>query len=149
MQDHPQNRIQDAVKNALKAKDSERVSTLRMLLADIKNEKIRRGQEVDDKGLIDLVRRGIKQRKDSIAQFQQGGRLELAAKEEREIAILADFLPQQADEAEVRQAIAEFVAAEGLSGAKAIGPVMKAMITRFGASVDSATINRLAREVLG
>ena len=144
----PQENIQTAIKEAMKAKQPERVSTLRMLLSEIKNEKIRQGAEVDDEVFLQLVKRAIKQRKDSVEQYRQGGREELAAKEEGEIEILSEFLPKQASEDEIRQAIAELIESEGLSGPKGIGPIMKAMMARFGASADGGTINRIARELL-
>lgn len=145
---NPQERLLSEIKESLKAKQSERVSTLRMLLSEIKNEKIKTGQEVDDDAFVGLVRRAIKQRKEAAVQYRQGARQELADKEDREAEILAVYLPKQAAEADIRRAIEELVAAEGLSGPKGIGPVMKAMLARFGGSADGATINRLAREIL-
>ncbi len=144
----PLQQIQDDIKSALKARQTERLSTLRMLLAEIKNEKIRSGKEVDDDAFVRLVKKAVKQRKDSVEQYRKGNREELAAKEEREIEILAVYLPQQVGEDEIRKAIEELVAAEGLSGPRAIGPIMKAMMARFGGSADGKTINQIARDVL-
>ncbi|MEM7354804.1 MAG: GatB/YqeY domain-containing protein [Acidobacteriota bacterium] len=144
----PQEQIQSDIKEALKAKQSERLATLRMLLSEIKNEKIRAGEEVDDEGFTRLVRKAVKQRKDSAEQYRNGDREELAAKEEREIEILSVYLPAQVGDDEIRQAIEDFVAAEGLSGPQGIGPVMKAMLGRFGGSADGKTINQIARSVL-
>lgn len=145
----PQERIQNDLKDALRAKDKERLGTLRMLLSEVKNEKIRAGQEVDDEAFVRLVRKAIKQRQDSAEQYRGGGRDELAAKEEREAEILAAYMPAQASEDEIRSAIEAFVAAEGLSGPKGIGAVMKAMLARFGGNADGKTINQIARQVLG
>jgi uncharacterized protein len=145
----PRETVESDLKAALKAGEKERLGTLRLLLAELKNERIRRGSEVDDEAFAGLVRKAIKQRAESAEQYRAGGRPELADKEEREAAILAAYLPQQVDEAELRTAIAEFVAAEGLAGPKGIGPVMRAMLARFGSSADGTTINRIAREVLG
>ncbi|HEX7185482.1 MAG TPA: GatB/YqeY domain-containing protein [Thermoanaerobaculia bacterium] len=144
----PQQRIEADVKAAMKAGDKEKLSTLRMLLTEIKNERIRRGSEVDEAGFVALVRKAIKQREESTAQYKQGGREELAAKEQSEAAILAGYLPAQVDEGQIRAAVEEMVASRGLSGPAAIGPVMKEMLARFGSSADGATINRIAREVL-
>ncbi len=144
----PLERIQDDIKGALKARDKERLSTLRMLLAEIKNEKIRAGEEVDDDAFARLVRKAIKQREDSAEQFRKGDRGALAAKEEREAEILGAYLPQQVGDGDIRRAIEELVAAEGLSGPRGIGPVMKAMLARFGGAADGRTINRIAREIL-
>ncbi len=144
----PQQRIEAEVKAAMKAGEKERLGTLRMLLTEIKNERIRRGSEVDEAGFVSLVRKAIKQREESVAQFRKGNREELAAKEESEKAILEGFLPAQVDEAQIRAAVEEMVAAGGLSGPAAIGPIMKEMLARFGSSADGATINRIAREAL-
>ncbi len=141
-------RMQDDLKAAMKARDKERLSTLRMLLAEIKNEKIRAGEEVDDDAFVRLVKKAIKQRQDSAEQYRKGDREELAAKEEREVEILGAYLPQQVGEDEIRRAVEEFVAAEGLSGPRGIGPVMKAMMARFGGTADGKTINQVARQVL-
>ncbi len=147
-QNTPQQHIQNDIKEALKAKQPERLATLRMLLSEIKNEKIRAGAEVDDDGLVRLVKKAVKQRQDSVEQYRNGNREELAAKEEREIEFLSVYLPQQVGEDEIRAAITEFVAAEGLSGPQAIGRIMKEMLARFGGSADGRTINQVARDVL-
>jgi uncharacterized protein YqeY len=144
----PQQRIEAEVKAALKAGEKEKLSTLRMLLTEIKNERIRRGSEVDEAGFVSLVRKAIKQREESVSQYRAGHREELAAKEEAEIKVLAAYLPAQADEGQIRAAIEELVTARGLAGPAAIGPVMKEMLARFGSTADGATINRIAREVL-
>lgn len=144
----PQQRIEAEVKAALKAGEKERLSTLRMLLTEIKNEKIRRLGEVDEAGFVALVRKAIKQREESITQYQQAGRDELAAKEQAEMAVLGAFLPPQVDEEEIRKAIVALVDERGLEGKAAIGVVMKEMLARFGSAADGGTINRIAREAL-
>jgi uncharacterized protein YqeY len=144
----PQQRIEGDVKGAMKAGEKEKLSTLRLLLTEIKNERIRRGSEVDEAGFVSLVRKSIKQREDSVSQYRAGHREELAAKEEAEIKVLEGYLPAQVDEGQIRAAIEELVSSRGLSGPAGIGPVMKEMLARFGSSADGATINRIAREVL-
>lgn len=148
MSETPQQRIEAEVKAAMKAGEKEKLSTLRMLLTEIKNEKIRRGGDVDEDGFVSLVRKAIKQREEAATQYRQGGREELAAKEQSEAGLLTAYLPAQVDEAQIRAAIQEFVATQGLSGPAAMGQVMKEMKTRFGTSADGATLNRVAREVL-
>lgn len=145
----PQQRIEAGVKEALKAGDKSRLQTLRLLLTEIKNERIRRGGEVDEAGFVGLVRKSIKQREEAAAQYRAGNRADLAAKEDEEAKILSAFLPAAADEGDIRAAIAALIAERGLSGPAAIGPVMKEMLARFGTSADGATINRIARELLG
>jgi uncharacterized protein YqeY len=144
----PQNRIEQQVQEALKAGDKERLATLRMLLNAIKNERIRTGEEVDEDGFLKLVRKGIKQRRESAEQYRRGDREELAVREEREAEILAAYLPPAADDEELAAAIRDYIAETGLSGPQAIGTVMKEMMARFSGRADGGTINRLARQIL-
>ncbi|HVR99199.1 MAG TPA: GatB/YqeY domain-containing protein [Thermoanaerobaculia bacterium] len=144
----PQQRIEAEVKAAMKAGEKEKLSTLRMLLTEIKNERIKRGSDVDEAGFTALVRKAIKQREEAAAQYHNGGRGELAAKEESEKAMLATYLPAQVDEGQIRTAVEALVAERGLSGPAAIGQVMKEILARFGTSADGSTVNRIAREVL-
>lgn len=144
----PQERIETEVKQALKAGDKERLSTLRMLLNTIKNERIKTGEEIDELTFLQLVRKGIKQRRESSLQYRQGERPELAEREDREAEILEAYLPPAVDEDELATAIREHVATAGLSGPQAMGSVMKAMIQRYSGRTDGATINRLARQIL-
>ncbi|HEX2254328.1 MAG TPA: GatB/YqeY domain-containing protein [Thermoanaerobaculia bacterium] len=145
---NPRQRIETDLKQALKAGDKERLSTLRMLLTEINNERIRHGGEVDETGFVAVVRKAIKQRHEAAEQFRKGGREESAAKEEREAAVLGAYLPQQASDEEIRAAIVELCDAEDLTGKAAIGRLMQQMLARFGTRADGATVNRIAREVL-
>lgn len=144
----PQDRIQADLTAAMKAGDKARVSTLRLLLNRIKNERIALGREVDEPTFQALAQKAIKQHRESAEAFRQGGRPEQAAAEEAEIEVLSAYLPPPADEAEVRAAIEAFVAEQGLSGPQAIGPVMREMTQRFAGRADGAAINRIARDVL-
>ena len=144
----PQETIQNDLKAAMKAGEKERVGTLRMLLTELKNERIRAGEEVGEDRFLALVRKAVKQRQEAAEQFRAGGRKEMADKEEREAAQLEVYLPAQASEEAIRAAVEELVAAEGLEGPAAIGRVMKAMIARFGAGADGRTINQIARQIL-
>lgn len=149
----PRERVESDLKAALRAGDKERLATVRMLLSELKNQEIRgRGEGggggLDDEAFAGVVRKGIKQRQEAAEQFRKGGREDAAAREEREAAILESYLPQQADEGEIRAAVEAFVAEEKLEGRAAMGRLMQAMIGRFGARADGATIHRIAREVL-
>ena len=144
----PQQQIEQQVQEAMKARDQERLATLRMLLSAINNERIRTGEEVDEAAFMGLVRKGIKQRTESSEQYRAGGREELAAKEDREAEILEAYLPPAVNEEELMQAIRSFLDEEGLSGPQAIGPIMKAMMARYSGRADGSTINQLARQVL-
>ena len=144
----PQQTIETDVKTALKAGEKERLSTLRLLLGELKNEKIKRGDDVDEATFAAVLRKMVKQRQDSVEQYTKGARPELAAKEEAEILVLEAYMPQQASEEDLRAAAREIVATQGLAGPTGIGPAMKAMLQRFGASADGTTVNRIVRELL-
>lgn len=144
----PQQRIESDLRAAMKAGDKERVGTLRMLLTELKNERIRRGDEVDEAGLLTALRKGIKQREEAAEQFDKGGRDEQAAKERREAEILGSYLPEAPSEGEIRSAVEAYVAEHDLSGPQAMGQVMPAMIERFEGRADNAVVSRIAREVL-
>jgi uncharacterized protein YqeY len=144
----PQQRLEADVKEAMKGGDKERLSTLRMLLAAVKNERIARGSEVDEAAFASITRKAIKQREEATEQYRKGNRPELAEKEEREGKLLAAYLPAQIGEEKIRAAIEALVAERGLAGNAAMGQIMKEMIARFGAAADGARISRRARGVL-
>jgi len=144
----PQQSVEADLKAALKAGEKERLSTLRLLLTEVNNERIRRGSEVDEEAFVAVVRRAVKKCQEAAESFRSGGREEQAAKEEREAAVLEGYLPKQASEDEIRAAVEEIAAAEDLSGPQAMGPLMKAALFRLGAAADGKTVSRIAREVL-
>ena len=144
----PRADLERDIKDALRARENEKLQTLRMLLADVKNKSIEAGRDVDREEFTALVRKSIKQRNEAAQQYEQGNRPELRAKELREAELLERYLPAQASEDDLRQAIRELVAERGLSGQSAIGVVMKETLKRFGSAADGATVNRIAREIL-
>ena len=144
----PQQRVETDLRASMKAGDKERTATLRMLLAEVKNEKIAAGAEVDETRFAALVRKAIKQRHEAAGQFRAGGREESAAQEEREAELLGAYLPQAVSDEELSGAIRDFLTAEGLSGPAAMGRVMKEMLARYGARADGAMISKLARQAL-
>lgn len=144
----PQDRVQADLKEAMKSGDRGRISTLRLFLNRIKNERIALGRDVDEPTFQALAQKAIKQHREAAEAFRKGDREERAAAEEAEAEILATYLPPPAEEGEIRAAVEGFVAAEGLSGPQAIGPVMREMTQRFAGRADGATINRIARDVL-
>ena len=136
------------IRAALKAGERERLGTLRMLLNEVDNTRIREQREVDDETFARLVRRGIKQREESAEQYEKGGRPELAAKERREIEVLEEYLPPEIDEEELRAAIDAILAELDETAPGAIGPVMREMMSRYAGRADGARINQLVRERL-
>jgi uncharacterized protein len=132
----------DALKSAMKAGETGRVSTLRMILAKIKDLDIAaRPQGIDkvnDKEVAAALRGMIKSRRESVELYRQGNRPDLVAKEEDEIRLIESFLPAQMDEAGMHQAIAEAIAETGATGLKDMGKVMACLKTRHAASLDMA-----------
>lgn len=143
----PQERIQDDLREAMKTGDKERTSTLRMLLAELKNERIRAGGEVSEETFLGIVQKGVKQRQESAEQYRGANRPELADKEEREAKLLGAYLPEQVSEDEVRAAVGELARAEGL-GPRDLGKVMQTLLPRYKGRIDGKAVQRIAREVL-
>jgi hypothetical protein len=120
-------RLANAVKDAMRAKASERLGTLRFLQAAIKQREIDERKDLNDADVVAIIEKQIKQRRESIAAFEQAGRTETAAQETAEMAVLKEFLPQAASEADIAAAIDAAVAevhAQGVTGAPAMGKVM-------------------------
>jgi uncharacterized protein len=117
---------------AMKAKDAERTSTLRMVKANLMNRKIEKGGELTEDEVIKALQTLVKQRRDSIEQYEKGGRSELAAKEAAEIAVIEAYLPQPASADEIAAAVDAAVAETGASSMKDMGTVMKAAMANLG-----------------
>jgi uncharacterized protein YqeY len=134
---------------AMKAKDAPRTSTLRMLKAAITNREKEGGGGLTDEDVTKLLRSQMKQRRDSVEQYQKGGRPELAAKEEAEIAIIEGYLPQAASQDEIDQAVSAAIGETGASSMKDMGAVMKAAMAKLagknavGKAVSDAVKARL------
>jgi len=133
----------------MKKHDAVRLSTLRMLKAALMNREIERGHTLDDGESLQVVASLVKQRKDSIEQFTQGGRLELADKERAEIQVLETYLPAAAEPAVIEQAVADAIQETGATSPKDMGRVMKAVLARLsGQTIDGKAINELVRRKL-
>jgi uncharacterized protein len=137
-------RISDAVKDAMRAKAADRLGTLRFLQAAIKQREVDERKELSDAEVTAIIEKQIKQRRESIAAFEQAGRVETAAQETAEMVILKEFLPQAASPVEVATAIdaalAE-VAAQGVSGAPAMGKVMALLKQSLAGRADMSTLS--------
>jgi uncharacterized protein YqeY len=141
--------IQDAVKAAMKSRDSTTLSTLRMLLAAVHNEEINRRRELSDEEIRKTVGTLCKQRQESIALFRQGGRAELATQEEAELEILRRYLPQPLSEDELRSLLTESIRQVGASGLQDLGKVMKDVMPKVSGRSDGKRVNEIAKELLG
>ena len=136
--------INDDLKAAMKAGDALRRDTLRMLIAAMKNERIERGSDLDEAGVMAVVRRGVKSRKDSAEQYRNADRLDLAEKEEAEIGVLEGYLPQVLDEAATAALVEQAIADTGAAEKCDIGKVMQAVMAKHRDVVDGKLVNRLA-----
>ncbi len=147
-------RINDAVKSAMKAKEADRLSTLRMVNAKIKDEDIKargNGQDdgVSDADLLAHLAKMVKQRQESAKAFDDGGRDEMAAKERAEIAVIEEFLPKQLDEGETASAIEAAIAETGASSMRDMGKVMGVLKAKYTGQMDFAKVGGALKAKLG
>jgi uncharacterized protein YqeY len=141
-------RITDDMKAAMRAKDAERLTTIRMLLAACKQREVDERIELDDAAVIALVDKLIKQRKDSVAAFEQGGRADLAAKESAEIKVLEAYLPQRLSADEVAAAVAAIIATVGAASPGDMGKVMGAAKAQLAGKADMASVSAAVKQAL-
>ena len=135
--------------DAMKAKDADRVSTLRMVKANLMNRQIEKGGELTDEEVTKALQSLVKQRRDSIEQYEKAGRAELAAKEATEITHIEAYLPQSASPEEIEQAVAEAVAESGATSMKDMGSVMKAAMAKLqGKPVDGKLVSESVKSKL-
>jgi uncharacterized protein YqeY len=135
---------------AMKAKDAQRLSALRMLKAAVMNKGVEKGRDLDDTEVLQVVSSLVKQRKDSVEQFQKAGRQDLVDKETAELTILQAYLPPAASQEEIDAAVAAAITETGASSAKDIGKVMKAVMPRLaGKNADGKAVNEAVRRTLG
>ncbi len=142
-------RIDTDTKGALKSGAKDKVSTLRMLNAALKNKQIDKRRPLTEEEVVETVRSLIKQRKDSIEQFAKGGRQDLVDKETAEVAVLEVYLPQPLSREELEAMVREAINRTGAQGAKDMGKVMKALIPMVGGRADGKLISELVKSSLG
>jgi uncharacterized protein YqeY len=134
---------------AMKAQDAARMSTLRMVKAAMMNRQIEKGSELDDEEMQKLLRSLVKQRRDSIEQYEKAGRQELVNKEQAEIDVIERYLPQAASREEIEQAVAAAIAETGATSMKDMGKVMKAAQTALaGKNADGRTVSEILKSKL-
>jgi uncharacterized protein len=141
-------RITDDMKSAMRAKEAERLSTIRMLLAAMKQKEVDERVVLDDAQVIVIVDKLIKQRKDSIAAFGQAGRDDLVAKESAEVTVLEAYLPQRLSSAEIDAAVAKIVADVGASGPGDMGKVMGAAKAQLAGQADMGLVSAAVKAAL-
>jgi hypothetical protein len=143
-------RINQDITTAMKAKGAARLSTLRMVKTALKNKEIDKMAALTDEESIRILQALVKQRRDSIEQYQAGGRAELAEKEAAEIKIIEEYLPAALDEAALANIVAETLDEIGATSAKDLGRAMKAVMAKLaGQTVDGKVVNQLVKAKLG
>ncbi len=142
-------RIQEDMKAAMRARASERLSTVRMLMAAMKQKEVDERVTLDDAMIVAIVDKLIKQRRDSVAAYQQAARLDLAAREEAEIVVLQGYLPQRLDAAAIQTQVLALVAQLGASGPGDMGRVMAAAKAQLAGKAEMGQVSAAVKAALG
>ncbi|PWW44554.1 GatB/YqeY domain-containing protein [Melaminivora alkalimesophila] len=141
-------RITDDMKAAMRAKDSQRLGTIRLLQAAIKQREVDERIELDDAAIVATLDKLIKQRKDSITAFEGAGRQDLADQEKAELAVLSAYLPERMSEAEIAEAVRAIVAETGASGPADMGKVMGVVKARLAGKADMGQVSAAVKAAL-
>jgi uncharacterized protein YqeY len=134
-------RVTEDMKAAMKAKDSQRLGTVRLLLSAMKQREVDERIELSDADILAILEKMLKQRRDSIAQYEAGGRQDLADVEKFEIGVLSAYMPQQLGAEEIAVAVAEAIAASGAKGAQDMGKVMAVLKPRLAGKADMGAVS--------
>lgn len=140
--------VTEDMKNAMRARETARLGTIRLLTAAIKQKEVDERIELDDNQVLAIIEKMIKQRKDSISQFEAGGRQDLADIEKAEMVILAAYMPASLSEAEVQAAVAAAVAESGATGPQDMGKVMAIVKPRLAGRADMTAVSGLVKAAL-
>tara|TARA_Y100000589_G_scaffold119688_1_gene113984 strand:+ start:983 stop:1435 length:453 start_codon:yes stop_codon:yes gene_type:complete len=140
--------LDEAVKSSMKERNKERTSTLRMAISEIKKDEIDKQTEISAEDSIKILQRMIKQRKESSSQFSDAGRNELAAKEDAEILILEEFLPEQMSESEIEALVIEAIQTTGAQEPQDIGKVMGFLKSKISVNADMGLVSKIVKNRL-
>jgi uncharacterized protein len=141
-------RLKEDMAAAMRQGETERRNTLRLLLAAIQQVEVDERQELDDAGTLAVLQKQAKQRRESVADAQKAGRSDLAHQEEKELAILADYLPQMAGRDEIQQLAAAIISELGIADVKGMGQVMNRLMPQLKDRADGRLVNEVVRELL-
>lgn len=142
-------RIQEDMKAAMRAKDAPRLSAIRLLLAAMTQKEVDERQALTDADVLGIIEKMVKQRRESIAQFEKAARQDLAEQEKFEIGVLGAYLPQQMSEAEIAEAVAAAASEAGATGVKEMGKVMALLKPRLAGRADMGKVSALVKARLG
>ncbi|MCL6588944.1 MAG: GatB/YqeY domain-containing protein [Firmicutes bacterium] len=140
--------LQEDMKAAMKAKDQLKLSVIRLAKAAIMNQEIARGHEFQDQEVIEVLAKELKQRNDSIPEYEKAGRSDIVEKLKQEIKILEGYLPARLSEAEVRQLVEETIAEVGAISKKDMGKVMAALMPKTKGRADGKLVNQIVNSIL-
>ena len=140
--------IEEAVKLSMRERNKDKTSTLRMAVSELKKEEIDTRTEITDETSIRILQRMIKQRKESMSQFNDAGREELAEKEALEISILEEFMPQQMEEDEIRIIVSKVIETSGATNPQDMGKVMGMLKSEFQGNADMGLVSKIVKEFL-
>ena len=141
-------RINEDMKTAMKARETARLGAIRLLLAAIKQKEVDERIELDDAAVLSVIDKMLKQRRDSIAQYEQAGRQDLADAEKFEVGVLTEYMPQALSEAEIGAAVAEAIAASGAAGMQDMGKVMAVLKPKLAGRADMAQVSARVKAAL-
>jgi len=141
-------KLQEEMKSAMKSGDKERLATIRMLISEIKKVQIDAQKELSDDEIIKILQKYAKQRKDSIEQYRKAGREDLAEKEERELQIVQEFLPQPLSEEEIEKLVEEAIKETGASSMKDMGKVIKLVIEKAQGRAEGSVVSKIVKTKL-
>ncbi|MBY0314316.1 MAG: GatB/YqeY domain-containing protein [Bdellovibrionales bacterium] len=142
-------KITEDTKEAMKAKDMAKVSTLRFLTAAVKNKEIEvRPNTITEDDILNVIKKSVKQRQDSIEMYEKGGRLDLVEQEKLELKIIESYLPQQLGASEVEAIVKKIIASTGATSIKDMGAVMKAVQAETKGAADNKVVSELVRKAL-
>ena len=142
-------KITEDMKAAMRARDAARLSAIRLLLAAMKQREVDERIELADADIVGIIEKMLKQRRDSVTQYEAGGRQDLADVEKFEIGVLSGYMPQQLSEAEIAGEVAAAVAAAGAKGMQDMGKVMAVLKPRLAGRADMARVSSLVKAKLG
>ena len=143
-----ENEIKSDLKQAQLARDEIKVSTLRLLLSEIKNREISKGQTLSDGDIVTVCQREIKKRKDAVEQYEKGGRPELAEGEKKEAETLMVYMPEQMSEEAVRNEIKKAIAETGIKDIKEMGKLIGAVMAKIKGKADGSLVSKIVKEEL-
>ena len=143
------NQITEDMKSAMKAGEKDRLKTVRLIMAAIKQVEVDQRVELDDAGVLSVLDKMVKQRRDSVTQFEKGGRDDLAAIEKAEIEVLAQYLPEQLSAEELAALVDEVIAATGAAGMRDMGKVMGQIKAKAAGRADMGAVSATVKERLG